>query len=188
MVPRLFHFSEEPGIEHFVPRATVATRPVGREWLNGPLVWAIEESHQHMYLFPRECPRILVWPVSSTSAKDRDRWFGRSSAKVIAHVEEDWQERIGAATLYRYEFAALRFEDIADAGMWVSRSEVVPVGCERLDDLPRSLSAAGVEMRSLPSLAPLVGLWEETTMHVSGIRLRNARDWPEKAPDLGARQ
>lgn len=38
MAPRLFHFSEDPSIERFVPGPAVANRTEGREWLNGPLV------------------------------------------------------------------------------------------------------------------------------------------------------
>lgn len=134
-----------------------------------------------MYLFPRECPRILVWPVEGTSAPDRERWFGRSASKVIAHIEWAWLERIREARLYRYEFPAARFESLDDAGMWVSRATVAPLACEQLTDLPGELVKAGVELRVMESLAPLASLWQETTMHVSGIRLRNARGWPQKA-------
>ena len=43
---RLFHFSDDPDISEFVPRPVLipSQRPAGREWLNGPLVWAIEEE------------------------------------------------------------------------------------------------------------------------------------------------
>ncbi|HMG50328.1 MAG TPA: hypothetical protein VK597_07005, partial [Inquilinus sp.] len=61
---RLFHFSDDPAIERFEPRPVrvPSARPAGREWLNGPLVWAIDDAHQMLYLFPRDCPRILAWP------------------------------------------------------------------------------------------------------------------------------
>ena len=178
MVPRLLHFSDDPGIQRFVPRATVARRPAGMEWLNGPLVWAIDEDHQYMYLFPRECPRILVWPVATTSDEDRERWLQRSSAKVVAHVEWDWLERIRTGVLYRYEFPVESFEDLGDAGMWVSRDAVAPTARERLEGLFSGLAAVGVELRVVHSLVPLAALWDQTTTHVSGIRLRNALGWP----------
>ncbi len=177
MATRLFHFSETPGIERFVPRAVVAERPAGRGWLNGPLVWAVDEAHQAMYLFPRDCPRILVWPVAGTSDGDRERWFGRSEARFIAHIERAWLGPLESGVLYRYEFPGDCFEDIDDAGMWVSRESVVPTGCDRLDDLPGELAARGVELRVMESLVPLRRLWSTTTLHVSGIRLRNAQDW-----------
>jgi|ERR1035437_264431 hypothetical protein len=74
---RLFHFSEDPAIAKFDPRPVqvASDRPAGREWLNGPLVWAIEESHQRLYLFPRDCPRILLWATPKTTAEDVARWL-----------------------------------------------------------------------------------------------------------------
>lgn len=52
---RLFHFGERSDIEIFVPRPVTipAKRAEGMDWLNGPLVWAIDDWHQPMYLFPR---------------------------------------------------------------------------------------------------------------------------------------
>jgi len=40
--------SDDPAIGYFEPRPVriPSTRPEGREWLNGPLVWAIDEWHQ----------------------------------------------------------------------------------------------------------------------------------------------
>ena len=54
--PLLYHFSEEPDIPEFVPRAVEASRPPGREWLNSPLVWAIDAWHAPCYLFPPGLP------------------------------------------------------------------------------------------------------------------------------------
>ena len=53
---RLFHYSEDPSIVVFEPRPVrvPAARRAGFEWLNGPLVWAIDEPHSILYLFPRE--------------------------------------------------------------------------------------------------------------------------------------
>jgi len=66
---RLFHFSDDPRIEVFEPRSprVLAVRPSGQQWLNGPLVWAIDESHSILYLFPRECPRVVIWPTRQTT-------------------------------------------------------------------------------------------------------------------------
>ena len=179
MPDRLYHFSDDDAIELFHPRPvrTPAPRPAGREWLNGPLVWAIDGWHQPMYLFPRECPRILIWRKPDSTAEHVARYFGDSTARMIAHIESSWHERVAAGHLYRYELPGAPFESLGDAGMWVARSAVRPLARQRLDDLPGALEAEGVELRVLPSLAPLAGLWD-TTLHASGIRLRNARDWP----------
>ena len=86
---RLFHFSDDPAIARFEPRpvARPSLRPAGQDWLNGPLVWAIDEPHHPMYLFPRDCPRILLWPRNDTTAEDQDRWFGDRACRMIAHIE-----------------------------------------------------------------------------------------------------
>jgi hypothetical protein len=47
-----------------------------------------------------------------------------------------------------------------------------------LDDLPAELAACRVELRVMPSLVPLGGVWA-TSLHASGIRLRNAAGWAE---------
>lgn len=175
----LFHFSDDHGIAVFEPRAVAvpAKRPVGREWLNGPLVWAIDEWHQAMYFFPRDCPRILLWPTDATTAEDRDRWWGERASRMIAYVEAAWMDRVRTARLYRYTLPPDAFEDLGDAGMWVAREAVRPLNVEAVGPLEVALSAQNVELHGIPSLAPLRALWD-TTLHVSGIRLRNARDWP----------
>ena len=66
---QVFHFSEDPTIQVFAPRPVTvpAERRPGFEWLNGPLVWAIDEARQPMYFFPRDCPRILLWKRPGTT-------------------------------------------------------------------------------------------------------------------------
>ncbi len=68
------------------------------------------------------------------------------------------------------------FEDAQDTGMWVSRAAVRPSQVEALGALDTRLSAAGVEVRALGRLAPLRPVWS-STLHASGIRLRNAAGW-----------
>ena len=174
---RLFHFSDDPGITMFVPRpvCVASRRPEGREWLNGPLVWAIDEVHQFLYLFPRECPRILVWARPDSSAADRAAWLG--AADAVAFIEADWLERLAAAALTRYEFLPAPFEDLRDAGMWVSRQPAEVVDRLQISGLPHRLAERGVRLDVVESLVPLRGLWD-TSLQVSGIRLRNARGWP----------
>lgn len=175
---RLFHFSEDAGLTRFTPRpARIASeRPAGREWLNGPLVWAIDEAHQPLYLFPRDCPRILLYPTPATTPDDRDRWWGTRTCRMIAHIEWAWFERFRTGRLFRYELPPAAFEDLDDTGMWVARTELQPIGVETVEDLPAALVEQGVELRLMDSLAPLKGVWE-TSLHASGLRLRNAVGW-----------
>jgi hypothetical protein len=95
---------------------------------------------------------------------------------MIAHVEAAWLDRLFSARIHRYELPVDAFESLADAGMWVSGEPVLPVGFETLSDQPGALAAQGVELRVLDSLVPLKEVWS-ISLHVSGIRLRNARDW-----------
>lgn len=176
--PRLFHFSEEPNIGRFVPRAKEALRPEGMGWLNGPLVWAIAERRQAAYLFPRDCPRILLWLTPDTTEADREAWWGSRRSEMIACVEWRWIEAIRSAELYRYEFAADEFEPVDGDWTWVCKEPVEPIAVERCGDLLEALAAQAVELRVMASLTPLADVWS-TSLHASGIRLKNALDWPE---------
>ena len=180
---RLFHFSEVPTIDVFEPKPVrvPAQRASGHEWLNGPLVWAIDDWHQPLYLFPRDCPRVLVWPRAQTTSEDRCRWWGNRKARMIAHIEWAWWARLSSGRLFRYELPGESFESLDDAGMFVSRAAVAPVAMETISDLPAALDECGVELRVMQSLAPLQDVWT-TSLHSSGIRLRNARDWPQSKP------
>jgi hypothetical protein len=174
----LYHFSDNPDIGVFTPRPVLipSQRPAGFEWLNGPLVWAVDDFHQPMYLFPRDCPRILVWPQAETTPEDRERWFGGRSCHAIAHIEWAWFDRVRTETLYRYELPEASFQDSGVGAGWVSREPVTPIKVETLRDLPAALRARGVELRVMESLRPLKGIWK-TSLHASGLRLRNALDW-----------
>ncbi|WP_326536036.1 DUF6886 family protein [Pseudorhodoferax sp.] len=179
---RLFHFSEDPGIACFAPRPVrvPAARPPGQEWLNGPLVWAIAEPHARLYLFPRDCPRIVVWATAQSSAADRARWLGdlAPGVQAVAYVERDWLARIGAATVYRYELPAAPFRSLDDAGMHVSTQAVQPLAVHAVYDLRQALEASGTALRPVGTLSPLRPLWQ-STLHASGIRLRHAAGWSD---------
>jgi hypothetical protein len=177
--PQLFHFSEDPTIEVFEPRPVrvPAERPPGKAWLNGPLVWAIDGWHEPMYFFPRDCPRILLWRKPSTSDEDIRRWWrGPSDRRILAHIEEAWLDRLKTTPIYRYTFGPGPFEHIGEIGTWVSRTAVRPISVVPVGDLLSALETAGVELRVMPDLLPLKGVWE-SGLHASGIRLRNAQRW-----------
>lgn len=173
---RLFHFSDEDGIGYFQPRPvqTPSTRQPGREWLNGPLVWAISEEYQQLYLFPRECPRVVIWSQPESTAADRSLWLGDISPEIraVAYVEHAWTQRLSSAHVFRYSLPATTFESIEDAGMFVSRQAVCPLAVEKVSDLPAALNAAATELRTVDNLASLKEVWN-SSLHASGIRLRN---------------
>src|ERR1700722_5713371 len=71
----LWHFSEDPSLGEFRPRSAGPAAP--------PLVWAVDTRHAPMFWFPRDCPRGCVWAVSTTTAADRERFFGQSDESRI---------------------------------------------------------------------------------------------------------
>ena len=179
----LYHFSDRPGVARFEPKPveTPVARGPGRDWLNGPLVWAIDHAHAFLYLFPRECPRILVWPTPASTAADIEAWFSGSGARALAFVERGWLERLGLATIRRYALPDEGFEPLGDVGMHVCRHAVAPLAEMALADLPDRLARLGVELRALDDFTPLRAAWS-TSLHVSGLRLRNARGWTDVRP------
>ncbi|HVR52987.1 MAG TPA: hypothetical protein VMS38_24905 [Pseudorhodoferax sp.] len=182
----LFHFSEDPGIACFVPRPVrvPAVRPPGRAWLNGPLVWAIAAAHARLYLFPRDCPRIVVWLTAASTAADSARWLGdlAPGMQAVAFVERGWLARIASTTLYRYTLPDTSFLDLDDAGMQVSHEAVLPLAVHAVPDLRAALQASGTVLQPVDSLAPLRPVWQ-SSLQASGIRLRHAQGWAlEPAP------
>lgn len=175
---RLFHFSDNSFIDTFKPRSvrTSSPREIGFDWLNGPLVWAIDDWHQPMYLFPRDCPRILMWRKKETTTQDIEYFFDNSDARMVAFIEKSWATTINSESLFRYELPISSFKTLDDAGMWVSRDSVYPIEKTHIENLPTKLKAANVELRMLESLTPLRDAWN-SSLHVSGIRLRNAENW-----------
>lgn len=167
----LYHYSEDPTIEVFRPRAPLAHPE------KEPLVWALDEWHKPMYLAPRECPRALFWPLPTTTPQDLDRWWTGVADRVVLAIEAAWFERLRTTQLYRYVMPDEPFEALNDAGMYVSRQVVTPLGRETLGPLIDEIRAAGVELRICSSLVPLGTALVKSTLHVSLIRMRNAQGW-----------
>ena len=167
----LYHISEDPTIERFVPRSPLARPEVE------PLVWPIDEWHAPMYFVPRDCPRVCGWPLPTTTPEDYERLFAYVNGRMIVAIEARWLERMHTTRLYRYEMPADSFESLNDAGMYVSRETVVPLRVEPVGDLVAALLAVPVELRVCASLAPLADALIASTLHFSLIRMRNAQGW-----------
>jgi len=165
----VLHFSEDPDIAVFAPRP-VASNPDSE-----PLVWAIDAEHAPLYFFPRDCPRIAWWALTTSTPEDVERFLGHTTARIVIAVEGAWLERIRDAKLYVYRFAAADgFVSLEDHGCHVSRQTVTPLSVEPVGDLLTCLRDAGVELRVTPSLWPLRIALLTTTLHFSMIRMRNA--------------
>jgi hypothetical protein len=170
----LYHYSDDPNIAVFEPRL-MPRRPEVDE----AFVWAVDDAYAFTYCFPRDCPRIIIWPLESTTEADRERWFGSSDARAIAHIEWAWFEPMRATTLYRYTLPAGTFEAVgaeSGPGNYVSRSAVTPLAVEAVPDLFAALRGANIEVRVLETLTPLWDVWS-SSLHASGFRLAFAQGW-----------
>jgi hypothetical protein len=137
-------------------------------------VWAIAESHLANYLFPRDCPRICFRAGPDTTAADRERFLGGGAVTVA--FEAVWLDRVRQTHLAVYEMPAAAFtEALPDAGYWISRSPVEPLGMTVVEDALASLLAQGVEVRLLQDFWPLCDAVAGSSLQFSIIRKRNAQ-------------
>ncbi|WP_323132045.1 DUF6886 family protein [Paenibacillus silvisoli] len=115
----LYHFSEDGGIPIFEPRQLPYRT-------NEPaMVWTIDAFHALHYYFPRDCPRVCMWPKSDTTEEDRLKLFGQSSVNHVVAIESEWLERLRRSTLFRYAFDPGLFELYdANAGYYTAKQTV----------------------------------------------------------------
>lgn len=168
----VFHFSEDPTIERFVPHVA----PTSRE--TEPYVWAVDAPRCPDYWFPRDCPRGMAWVVPTTTNADRERILGAGCGTRVHAIEYGWLPALRSARLYAYRLPAAPFRYLSptETHAMVATEPVLPLGpAEPVGDLLALHEAAGIQLRLLPSLWPW---WDEvirSTVGFSGIRLRNAR-------------
>lgn len=176
----LYHFSEDPTITEFVPRAPLAHPDTE------PFVWAIDEWHAPLYYMPRDCPRVCFWLLPTTTPEDREAFFASVSGRMVIAMEAAWYPRLLTTSLYRYTFDEADFFPTHDHGVHLSRTRVVPREVEPMGDLMARLTGADVELRLCPSLVPLGERILQTSLHFSLIRMRNAQGWtrPPGRPTL----
>jgi hypothetical protein len=171
----LWHFSEDASVGRFRPHVP-ATNPEAP-----PLVWAVDTRHAPMFWFPRDCPRGCIWPVSATTAEDRERFFGQSAANRVHVIESGWLERMRACRLYAYRLPAEGFWPDEVGGYWVADRPVDAVERVVIDDLLGRHAGAGIELRVTPSIWPFWRRVTNSTVGFSGSRLRNAAPGPGRS-------
>ncbi|HEY2353652.1 MAG TPA: hypothetical protein VGH79_01970 [Gaiellaceae bacterium] len=162
----LWHFSEDPTIDVFVPHRAPTSE------LDDKLVWAVDSAHRWLYWFPRDCPRATWCAGDGTTDEDVERWLDGDRARRVAVVEERWLEQMRSVALYAYRLPPDTFEPWDK--FFVSRETVVPSELVALGDLVEQHAEGGTDLRFAPALYPL---WDDviaTTLDFSGIRLRNA--------------
>jgi len=166
---RLFHVSEEAGIARFEPRPP-PSRDAG---VTGDAVWAVAESHLVNYLLPRDCPRITFRAGLATTQADKARFL--LGARYVVAIEAAWLQRLREARLHLYEMPPEDFtEALPEAGYWISREPVAPIGMEVVDDAVAALIVRGAELRLLQDFWPLRDAIAASSLEFSIIRQRNA--------------
>ena len=164
----LWHVSEDAGITRFEPhRAPTALT-------DEALVWAIDTRHLPLFWFPRDCPRGTFWAGPATSREDEERFLLGTAARVHT-IEADWLNRVRDARVVAYRMPEAAFVPHREVGgYWVSTEAVEPLEVVELGDLLALHARAGIELRLVPSLAPLWQRVVASTLEFSGCRLRNA--------------
>jgi hypothetical protein len=148
--------------------------------LQPPAVWAIDRERAPLYWFPRDCPRIAVYPFHEGQRAAFQARFTTSAWRIHA-IESEWLERMRAAQIYRYEFDAAAFSPWEDAnGQWISASEVVPSSVTPMGALLGAHAEAAIELRLVPSLWSLHDVVRESGFDFSIVRMHNAQ--PRTSP------
>jgi hypothetical protein len=170
----LWHFSEDSSLGRFRPHTSTMNREAP------PLVWAVDTRHSPMFWFPRDCPRGCIWPVSSTTPEDRERFFGQSAAHRVHVMEAGWLKRMQDCRLYAYRLPAGPFRPHEVGGYWVADEPVDPIDQAIIDDLVGRHAIAGIELRITPSIWPFWRRVANSTVEFSGSRLRNSAPHPDR--------
>jgi hypothetical protein len=164
----LFHFSEFPSIEAFVPHVP-RSNPT-----QAPAVWAIDEDHQSLYWFPRDCPRVAAWSRNPAEQSNLQRSFGTTATRVHA-MESTWLDAMRSTVLYRYSLPAASFERWPEAsGQWISKVVVEPVDVLPIGDLLVRHATARIDLRIVSDLWPLHDLAMSSLWDFSTVRMSNA--------------
>jgi hypothetical protein len=163
----LYHYSEEPDIRVFAPRPSR---------LGFDCVWTIDVENAPLYFFPRDCPRVAFWATEATTEADRARFLTGAGAERVVVIESGWLKKMRDTPLFAYTFDATPFVSYTheSPGTHLAMETVVPLSVASVGDLLEKITEAGWELRMMPRLKPL---WEPliaSTLHFSGIRLRNA--------------
>jgi hypothetical protein len=138
-------------------------------------VWAIDAEHAPLYWFPRDCPRVTVWPLHPADLVEFQQRFATAATRVHA-IESTWLERLRSTQLYRYDFEPTGFVPWEEAnGQWIAEREIVPASVTPVGDLLDAHVRAGIELRIVPSLWPLHDIAVGGEFDFSLVRMRNAQ-------------
>jgi hypothetical protein len=164
----LLHFSEDPDIKVFRPHVPASSpeRP--------PLVWTVDEAHAPGFWFPRQCPRACCWSNGKPLTQ-----IGRSlldKGTRMHAIESGWLERMRACKLYVYRFdpAPFTIPMVPEAGYFATEETVTPLSVEPAGDLLALHGQAGIELRIVPNLWPVIDAVVASGLEFSISRKANA--------------
>ncbi|MEM9159156.1 MAG: DUF6886 family protein [Verrucomicrobiota bacterium] len=174
---RLYHVSDDGGIELFEPRVP-PSKNVGIDY---PCVWGISEERLVNYLLPRDCPRVTYYAKQENEESDTATLMGPGRPRCVVAIEEAWLERATEETLYLYGFDGDSFECVDEgAGYWVSRMALRPFAVYKIEKPLMELTTRGAELRVVASLWPVRDAVLESSLQFSFIRMRNAKPRSEE--------
>jgi hypothetical protein len=166
----LTHFSEDPSIEIFTPRVPSTGTT------DEPLVWAIDAAHAPSYWFPRDCPRACCWRLEGMTLSPAGATLLGTTAHRLHVIEREWLDRVARTRLYAYKFDSRPFElSNADAGYWTTEETVRPLSVDPVGDLLAKHRGAGIELRVVSDLWPVIDAIVGSGLGFSIIRKQNAR-------------
>jgi hypothetical protein len=140
-----------------------------------PFVWAVDQTHAPSYWFPRDCPRVCCWAAGS-QVERTNSLLTLGGSKRLHALELDWLKRFRHCQLYIYEFDSAPFVlQVPDAGYWVARVNIVPLAVKPVGDLLARHVEAGIELRIVKNLWPLIDAVVASGLEFSIIRKANAQ-------------
>jgi len=166
----VLHFSEDPAIAVFHPHVPASSPD------QPPLVWAVDEEHAPGFWFPRACPRACCWSIGKWLAESRRTLLGMGAGTRMHAIECGWLERVRACKLYVYRFDPEPFtiHKVPEAGYYASEQTVTPLSVEPVGDLLDLHARAGIELRVVPNLWPVIDAILASGLEYSIIRKANA--------------
>jgi len=168
----LLHFSENPDIRLFAPHVPETAAVEDRT----PMVWAVDEEHAPGFWFPRHAPRACCWANEKPLSAVGRSLLGLGARSRMHALEGVWLEHMRACRLYAYRFDAAPFALYnRDAGYFATRETIAPLSVEPVGDLLAKHAEAGIELRIVPNLWPVIDAIVESGLDFSIIRKMNAQ-------------
>lgn len=108
--------------------------------------------------------------------------LGLGAAGRMHAIESDWLERVRDCRLFAYSLDPGPFRlHNEEAGFWIAQQDVRPLSVERVGDLLGRHAKAGIELRIVPDLWPLIDAIIASGAYFSIIRKANAKPRDQSA-------